>query len=1470
MKSLKKTLIAIYSILLLLTGLTSCGNLLLKADKPEPNSSLSTMTGTLKGTVTTTGAIPSSLASSSGNSAKSATGNDRTAYPDENFNAESYTWHVQATTEGETIEVSVNSGTYTISGLKYGTTYTIEAYVTFTDNDNSEKTVLKGQYKEGITLDSKVPNLDLSESPIQLHAIMEGSGSIKLPITSKCNKITRAHIWFDDSNINDYNQILSFEYTEDPQEDTKYYFLPEVGSGLHTITIEFWETIDVDGNSYNKLVYWCKEAVNVFSNLETDTWISDSTQVSYLKTKDGTTSFIVDSDCLSEFADPTNTLFVDSNIGKTDNRGTFTNPYNNLFDAINIANEFGSDDVRILVKNNSNAECTFPITLKKNLIIQTYSDINSTSTRIGSAELKLKSSSPMITVPAGKTLTLNGISFTNGTDSPGTYIDIEEDAKVELTRCSFDDGNVSSEGAICNNGTLTLAGCSFSHDTANDDESPNDVYCGAASTTKLGAGNTFSGVIGLAYDEAADKLAVVYIEETFSENDAVKLALVNYDKFLLRKIVSYSQEANYSHITPGDDKNYKINNQGILRANVLEGYYVDTNSQFEGTPDGSYEMPYTSIYDVLRNSLSINSETNIYIKDQSNDYSWVAESGNKQIKNNVNVSVWKDKPGDGLGTATIHPKGSLNMSSSSSSNPTISFSGIVFDASDLSGFSRILFFDGNIEPKFTNCVFKKQGSDNELIHVSYGHLYLTNCTFTENNSSSCTIQLQGADLTLSGSTYFDASSSIGVAETEDNKSGRFSSIDYKDLQLPDEANGVCATLKKLFISPGDSLFVNDYDKELFPVSDERYYISDGTDGKKKGTLYFKEDSGLSMPQGIYVNTFSTYEGVGDGSFDNPYKSLYQVLFARQGTEEDCTIYVRKGSSDTFISRLEFTGNKSINLKPWGWSNEEPISDKSLYKTITVTYECDDPGISVTNGSLTIQCFLLKATNYKYTDKFIDIANAASVELSKTQINGIKIQDSVIYNAGTLTSKSNSILNAKIVDLDGNTLSNVYACDIHCSPESLTDIEDTYIDKYVMLEYDSNTRKQAMLTMNGSTDSNIKVLLKDYDNAGQILKGNQVNTLYKNINLIQPEQSDNYYTIDDTGTVARTLYVSSIGSFDSQGTESVRFETLSEALEKIGDNVLTRIYVKPGETNTLSTDLTDLTLENKIISLVTDSNENNSSVSMEEGLILDSNTSFSAKNISFSSGDGTKESSLFRINGNATFDTCSFSGTRAGQAVIFNNSGNLTLKSCTFANRETPNENALIFSNGKLSLDGSFTWGNNEYMEVASQNDTTPIISLEDGFTKKQSDKIKLKIEDFINLNGKQVFAGSKKEQASSNFSPYPQNNFSIGEDGKIHSHSANVTITIQSLYDNLTVECTPSDNLYSFNFKDPKTNDQIDVDNISFTAEHLGEDVTEQLHNQGDYAITLSDSAEKGYYHIYLSFNLNNQTYYADFFVEKK
>lgn len=341
-----RTVAVVVTAILLISSIISCNNPLSGTDSGD--RPLNQKTGTVSGKFTFNGAIPQELIGKNTNST-----NTKTAFPtvDETtctYEITAYDSIRNELYEDITATFNDNHTEYTLKGIPLNKESTVEVNV-FTDETKTKK-ILTGKNTFTLTQESPIVSADIILEPIQ-------TTSIPNSITRSVNLAIQVE---SGSNVG-YVQVEQSEFVCTSNDNLNYILKLKEGLSLEksepkTVNVSFWSGTDAESKGI--LLYKFSETINIFDNLETNTWIKNADGTNsdpHLVLQDSQTMIAdckITKDLISHFKDTT--LYVDTTASSSSNTGTFSNPFTTLQAAVNhiITNGNTPDKYTIYIKND--------------------------------------------------------------------------------------------------------------------------------------------------------------------------------------------------------------------------------------------------------------------------------------------------------------------------------------------------------------------------------------------------------------------------------------------------------------------------------------------------------------------------------------------------------------------------------------------------------------------------------------------------------------------------------------------------------------------------------------------------------------------------------------------------------------------------------------------------------------------------------------------------------------------------------------------------------------------------------------------------------------------------------------------------------------------------------------------------------------------------------------------------------------
>ncbi len=374
-----------------------------------------------------TGAVPAAIS-------KTQTQNGRTALPAPEIS--SYTHKVTAANGSSTKEAEVSmdeSGNIVFSVvLEAGTwTFTAETF------DSADSKVFESEGTE-----KEIGEGDNSVALVLKPLTDTGSGSVKLPVTVD-SSIKKMETSSSKTALNG----IELDFTSSATGEIN---VADIESGSYSVAFHFYD-------ESGALVYSFTETVNVYPNLETNSWLNSGKYINSDKEIEITSALI------SSFQ---NSAFFVKSSGSPNASGGFFDPFDSITTAATvIANTLAESEYEIFLLDDLSENQTIDLSSATNSLkisVQGYdssertispSDKTATTLTInGNAGLEIKFSKILMTVES---------ETADGTSTDGGGISVSGTPKVTLEDCGVS-GFVSSGskggGGIYNEGTLILLG----------------------------------------------------------------------------------------------------------------------------------------------------------------------------------------------------------------------------------------------------------------------------------------------------------------------------------------------------------------------------------------------------------------------------------------------------------------------------------------------------------------------------------------------------------------------------------------------------------------------------------------------------------------------------------------------------------------------------------------------------------------------------------------------------------------------------------------------------------------------------------------------------------------------------------------------------------------------------------------------------------------------------------------------------
>lgn len=408
-------------------------------------------------------------------------------------------------------------------------------------------------------------------------------------------------------------------------------------SGVKNVIIWFY-------NEAGEILYRIDEAINVYDNLTTNTWVKNGNEPWLDTIGSGTncritnamvegyrlTEIWVDAERITEMPDENDPDYHDKRAKYTTQSGTFLNPKVSLDSALSMLNN-ASKDYTIFIKGTLTGTQMIPESLKKTGGGEGYTyakslticgDTGLDNSGLPQDELKVTGTGTVLTISTSVPVIIKNLKITGGKQSTesggGIYINNSE-ANVYLTNGALITGNQAKVGggAYVAQGNLFVYGSAVigksgvsSHAEDNVDSNGNNKYGNLATTSGGGIG-VGSGTLWLGYSAenvpAETSGGVIYnlvkgSAETHgggidNQNGSVKIAAGN---------VSYNYASSASSSARGMGGGISTaKNLTLTGTAVIEG----NNSCFGGGVLITYDGSNSGQFEMTGGTISSNSAT---------------------------------------------------------------------------------------------------------------------------------------------------------------------------------------------------------------------------------------------------------------------------------------------------------------------------------------------------------------------------------------------------------------------------------------------------------------------------------------------------------------------------------------------------------------------------------------------------------------------------------------------------------------------------------------------------------------------------------------------------------------------------------------------------------------------------------------------------------------------------------------------
>ncbi len=401
------------------------------------------------------------------------------------------------------------------------------------ENCKADNLVLKGS--------SDCNTNNLSECTIILSPdSSQGTGTVNVEFcifnvtVPKCKAV-----WGDGKSYTFNPTNESFYLVEEGDTDKK------IPAGSYTVSFYFYSDTECKNQ-----IYFCREVINVFKNMETNYWVINASAPHY--SDDG--FFEINEETLTKYNEISKTEFyVDASSSKENPDGTFFSPYSSVQAAVNSAVNANS------ASENPGTD-VYRVFLKSDATISDYTTFDS-----GKACIDISSDEALKIELLSYGNTNHTITNTDNTNKP-SLIHVGQNVELAMCNVGLSGGYAEKGGAIYVDGKLAL-------------------------------GNNIQLNQGAIYTETP-----VYLNDNLGNNFSAKLTVgSSVTSSVLENGVSGQNyvETNYTKFTLVSKK-YKISNLGTLVKDITEGGTIQNLIYSSQTPSEKHSYTLSSQNELVK------------------------------------------------------------------------------------------------------------------------------------------------------------------------------------------------------------------------------------------------------------------------------------------------------------------------------------------------------------------------------------------------------------------------------------------------------------------------------------------------------------------------------------------------------------------------------------------------------------------------------------------------------------------------------------------------------------------------------------------------------------------------------------------------------------------------------------------------------------------------------------------------------
>ena len=422
----------------------------------------------------------------------------------------------------EAINTSDSNDKYTGSVSSELNSYTYTIGIPIADSEKKYKIKITAKNSFGICMTGETPDpvnspvtVSLTNPVTQNHSITlkasqnsESIGRMELPVTIASDSgIHSARVRYENGVTHCYNVSGTSCIFSIGSVNEQGALTMGIQGGTYPLTFEFFSgnlTSDDPPECSGNLLYSFTETVNIFANMNTNTWVQNGNEPWFTTTGTGSskvTTCSITKDMVDRYA--LTQIWVDPTAANDNGYGSFFSPKKTLAGALSLLHDAGKD-YTIIIKGECTGSSSIPVTLKKTGSGGTYTYAHSLTicgytgldeNGIPQDSLNGNGSGPVLSILTDVPVTIKNLKIYGGsTTGNGGGINISRlNASVTLT----DGALITDNQATCGGGVFLNSGNLFVYGSAVIGKSGVSSHAGTTSGNYGNKATTSGGGIGV-------------------------------------------------------------------------------------------------------------------------------------------------------------------------------------------------------------------------------------------------------------------------------------------------------------------------------------------------------------------------------------------------------------------------------------------------------------------------------------------------------------------------------------------------------------------------------------------------------------------------------------------------------------------------------------------------------------------------------------------------------------------------------------------------------------------------------------------------------------------------------------------------------------------------------------------------------------------------------------------------------------